>query len=128
MVMDFERQLRYAIHLATASIILNMLVFFAVVLAWNTLDGKKDLNALAISITTIEVILVLAGLIGFSVFKYQISKITEKTIEEKLRGWEDKAQETAREIAVRRVEQLEKRLLDANILPEDDADYAKAIT
>lgn len=105
-----------------------MLVFFAVVLAWNTLDGKKDLNALAISITTIEVILVLAGLIGFSVFKYQISKITEKTIEEKLRGWEDKAQETAREIAERRVEQLEKRLLDANILPEDDADYAKAIT
>ena len=126
--MDFERQVRYAIYLATASIILNMLVFFAVVLAWNTLDGKKDLNALAISITTIEVILVLAGLIGFSVFKYQISKITEKTIEEKLRGWEDKAQETAREIAERRVEQLEKRLLDANILPEDDADYAKAIT
>ena len=126
--MDFERQVRYAIYLATASIILNMLVFFAVVLAWNTLDGKKDLNALAISITTIEVILVLAGLIGFSVFKYQISKITEKTIEEKLRGWEDKAQETAREIAERRVEQLEKRLLDANFLPEDDADYAKAIT
>lgn len=72
--------------------------------------------------------MVLFGLGGFGYFKYQIGKITGETIEEKLRGWEDKAQETAREIAVRRVEQLEKRLLDANILPEDDADYAKAIT
>jgi hypothetical protein len=33
-----------------------------------------------------------------------------------------------REIAERRIEKLEKRLLDANMLPEDDADYAKAIT
>ncbi len=126
--MDFEKQVRYAICLATASIIINILVFFAVVLAWNTLDREKDLNALAVSITTIEVALVLFGLGGFGYFKYQIGKITGETIEEKLRGWEDKAQETAREIAVRRVEQLEKRLLDANILPEDDADYAKAIT
>lgn len=125
--MDFERQVRYAIYLATASIIINIVVF-AVVLAWNTLDRETDLNALAVSITTIEVALVLFGLGGFGYFKYQIGKITGETIEEKLRGWEDKAQETAREIAVRRVEQLEKRLLDANILPEDDADYAKAIT
>jgi hypothetical protein len=72
--------------------------------------------------------LVLAALVGFSIFRGRIDKVTGETIEEKLRGWEDKAQETAREIAERRVEQLEKRLLDADILPEDDADYAKAIT
>jgi hypothetical protein len=33
-----------------------------------------------------------------------------------------------REIAERRIEKLEKRLLDSNMRPEDDADYAKAIT
>jgi predicted membrane metal-binding protein len=128
MVMDFERQVRYAICLATTSIIINVLVLFAVLLAWNTLDRETDFNALAISITTVEIFLVLAALISVGFFKYQIDKITAQTIEEKLRGWEDKAQETAREIAERRVEQLEKRLLDANMLPEDDADYAKAIT
>jgi|GEM_PF-6155332 len=126
--MDFERQVRYAICLATTSIIINVLVLFAVLLAWNTLDRETDFNALAISITTVEIFLVLAALISVGFFKYQIDKITAQTIEEKLRGWEDKAQETAREIAERRVEQLEKRLLDANMLPEDDADYAKAIT
>ena len=126
--MDFERQVRYAICLATTSIIINVLVFFVVLLAWNTLDRPKNFDALAISITTIEVALVLAALVGFSIFRGRIDKVTGETIEEKLRGWEDKAQETAREIAERRVEQLEKRLLDADILPEDDADYAKAIT
>ncbi|MGA0924626.1 MAG: hypothetical protein ACO3R6_09050, partial [Lutimaribacter sp.] len=89
--MDFERQVRYAICLATTSIIINVLVLFAVLLAWNTLDRETDFNALAISITTVEIFLVLAALISVGFFKYQIDKITAQTIEEKLRGWEDKA-------------------------------------
>ncbi|WP_226549156.1 hypothetical protein [Celeribacter naphthalenivorans] len=66
MLRRFQKDpLKYALDLASFSILWNVILTFAVVLTWNSYGNIPDDNHISVGLTTIEIFLVVVALSGF---------------------------------------------------------------
>lgn len=64
-----DSRVTYALSLSVASVVLNFLTLFVILLRWNTSGVPANWNSVAVSITALEVFLVVTALSGFWLFR-----------------------------------------------------------
>jgi hypothetical protein len=104
----------YCLTICTLSVVLNILVFGTILLFWNSPPRSANTDALAISITTIEVFLVVVALGGFWLLRRDVINTSKEEAEKILAKCEDSAEKTARAVA--------QRVVDADRFSDDDED------
>ena len=66
MLRKFQKDpLRYAVELASLSIICNIILLFAVILTWNSYGNIPDDNHISVALTAIEIFLIIVAFAGF---------------------------------------------------------------
>lgn len=74
--------LKYALELATFSIICNFVLLFFVVLTWNSYGKISEDNHISVGLTTIEIFLIVVALCGFWMLRPVVTDAACKISEE----------------------------------------------
>lgn len=75
---QIETRTAYALNLATASVLLNFLTLFIILLRWNLTGGVPEWDPVSISLTVLEIFLVVIALGGFWIFRGIVKEHAEK--------------------------------------------------
>lgn len=133
---DLEKSLDYWKTMTAVSIVLNLVVLFTVVFNFNRLGHISNYDTLALSITTIEIFLVIVGFGGIWILSGVVEKTTQKAAQNVMEDCRNTAEEAARDVAERiaiseqnSVKQLKDLLIAKGLLDNDsvqDDDYSSA--
>jgi hypothetical protein len=74
-----NKQIKYALSLATASVVLNFLTLFVILLWWNTSGSPRDWNSVAVSLSGLQIFLIIVALGGFWIFRGIVREQAEET-------------------------------------------------
>lgn len=119
----------YALGLAAASVVCNFVVLGLCFLIFN-LSGKptEDTNALAVSITTIEIFLVIVALGGFWMLRTSVLATARSETRQYLKDQEtalkSAVEKVARETAETTASRVLEELLDSTPKPQTDKQTA----
>lgn len=122
---ELEKRISLALTLTTSSILLNLLVLFCVTLKFNVSGRTEDIDALAVSVTTIEIFLVIVALGGFWLLRGTVEKAAREEAADLFDKITDNAEKVAREVSAREVERLKFLISDAIPLDIDENDNYK---
>lgn len=124
-----ERKIDFALNLAAASIVFNFLVLAVCLFVFNHSGmPKEDTNALAVSITTIEIFLVIVALGGFWMLRQSVIATartqTQEYLKEQQGALMSRMEEAARETADATARRVLEELQDDTPKPETDKQTA----
>jgi hypothetical protein len=118
-VQEFRESIRQIRYWLAVSVFMNFLTLSIVVYIWNTSGGKVEYDALALSITTLEIILAIVAVGGFWMIRGAASESARERAEEVAR---EVAEKEARDVA----EPAARRATEDFLSAKSDLAYAQA--